>query len=73
MNHTKKIRICLSICWAGLGVALVVLIWYATNYIPLLRSPLSVILFVYAILTPAIVAGMVFLKHREKKSEPAKD
>lgn len=62
MKHPKKARILLSVTWAVLGVLLIVLCYL----VPGLGTPLSVTLFLYAILTPAMVAGMYFLKRREQ-------
>ena len=68
MKHTKKIRLLISLCWVALGLILAAVIWFARNAEPL-HGPLSGIVFAYAILSPAIVAGMHFLKRQEKKKE----
>ena len=52
----------------ALGLILAAVIWFARNAEPL-HGPLSGIVFAYAILSPAIVAGMHFLKRQEKKKE----
>lgn len=66
MKHTKKLRLLLTACWILLGLVLAVIIWFARNA-EHLHGPLSGILFAYALLSPAIVAGMHYLKRREKQ------
>ena len=68
MKHTKKLRLLISLCWVILGLVLAATIWFLQDA-EHLRGPLSGILFAYAIASPAMVAGMHYLKRREKQKE----